>query len=103
MGELLARQEGPAIVAMVGMASPTYREIAALADALAQQAPGELLLCLEQDMAKALGQALALRLPKDARILCIDRVKAEAGSYLDIGAPVEHALPVVVKTLVLGQ
>ena len=103
VGELLARQEGPAIVAMVGMASPTYREIAALADALAQQAPGELLLCLEQDMAKALGQALALRLPKDARILCIDRVKADAGSYLDIGAPVEHALPVVVKTLVLGQ
>ena len=103
VGELLARQEGPAIVAMVGMASPTYREIAALADALAQQAPGELLMCLEQDMAKALGQALALRLPKDARILCIDRVKAEAGSYLDIGAPVEHALPVVVKTLVLGQ
>lgn len=103
VGELLARQEGPAIVAMVGMASPSYREIAALADALAQQAPGELLLCLEQDMAKALGQALALRLPKDARILCIDRVKAEAGSYLDIGAPVEHALPVVVKTLVLGS
>lgn len=103
VGELLARQEGPAIVAMVGMASPTYREIAALADALAQQAPGELLMCLEQDMAKALGQALALRLPKDARILCIDRVKADAGSYLDIGAPVEHALPVVVKTLVLGQ
>ena len=103
VGELLARQEGPAIVAMVGMASPSYREIAALADALAQQAPGELLMCLEQDMAKALGQALALRLPKDARILCIDRVKADAGSYLDIGAPVEHALPVVVKTLVLGQ
>ena len=103
VGELLARQEGPAIVAMVGMASPTYREIAALADALAQQAPGELLMCLEQDMAKALGQALALRLPKDARILCIDRVKADAGSYLDIGAPVEHALPVVVKTLVLGS
>ena len=103
VGELLARQEGPAIVAMVGMASPTYREIAALADALAQQAPGELLMCLEQDMAKALGQALALRLPKDARILCIDRVKADAGSYLDIGAPVEHALPVVGKSLVLGQ
>ena len=103
VGELLARQEGPAIVAMVGMASPTYREIAALADALVQQTPGELLLCLEQDMAKALGQALALRLPKDARILCIDRVKADAGSYLDIGAPVEHALPVVVKTLVLGS
>ena len=103
VGELLARQEGPAILAMEGMPAPAYREVASLADALARQAPGELLLCLQQDMAKALGQALALRLPKDARILCIDRVKAAAGSYLDIGAPVEHALPVVVKTLVLGQ
>ncbi|MBQ6999801.1 MAG: ethanolamine ammonia-lyase reactivating factor EutA [Oscillospiraceae bacterium] len=103
VAELLARQEGPAIVAMEGISSPTYREIGLLADALARQAPGELLVCLEQDMAKALGQALALRLPKTARILCIDRVKVSPGCYLDIGAPVEHALPVVVKTLVLGQ
>ena len=62
-----------------------------------------MLLCLEQDMAKALGQALAVRLPREAEILCLDRVKAGQGSYLDIGAPVGSALPVVVKTLVLGQ
>ena len=103
VAELLAQQEGPSILAMAGIASPTYKEIGSLADALARQAPRELLVCLEQDMAKALGQALALRLPKTARILCIDRVKVSPGSYLDIGAPVEHALPVVVKTLVLGQ
>ena len=52
---------------------------------------------------QALGQALALRLPKEAPILCIDRVQVGEGSYLDIGAPVGTALPVVVKTLVLSK
>ena len=61
------------------------------------------LVCLEQDMAKALGQALALRLGKDAQILCIDRIKPEAHSYLDIGTPLGPTFPVVVKTLVLGR
>ena len=91
------------IYAMAGTPSPSYREITDLAQAVAERARGPVYLCLEQDMAKALGQALALRLPEDTPILCIDRVKAGAGSYLDIGAPVAQALPVVVKTLILGE
>ena len=54
-------------------------------------------------MAKALGQALAVRLGEDARILCIDRVRVQEESFLDIGVPIGPALPVVVKTLVLGR
>ena len=53
-------------------------------------------------MAKALGQAIALLAGKDRQILCIDSVKLTPGSYLDVGAPVGPALPVVVKTLVLS-
>ncbi len=98
--QALARQEGPAVLAMPGLASPSYRQTVALAEEILAQVHGGVLLCLEQDMAKALGQALAARLPADAPILCIDRVKVEEGSYLDIGAPVGSALPVVVKTLV---
>jgi ethanolamine utilization protein EutA len=60
-------------------------------------------VCLEQDMAKALGQALAARLSRDTTILCIDRVRLREGSFLDVGAPVGPALPVVVKTLVLNN
>ena len=53
-------------------------------------------------MAKALGQALALRLGQQAAILCLDRVKVGTGSYLDVAAPVGPAFPVVIKTLVLS-
>ncbi len=100
----LARQEGPAVLAMPGIPAPTYREVAALAEEiLAGAGTRVLLLCLEQDMAKALGQALAVRSDPEMGILCLDRVKIPEGSYLDVGAPVGPALPVVVKTLILSK
>ena len=103
IGRDLAKQEQAAILAMPGKPSPTYREIVTMAEQIIAETEGQILLCLEQDMAKALGQALAVRLPPGTPILCIDRVKVSEGSYLDIGAPIAHALPVVVKTLVLGR
>lgn len=100
----LEKQEGPAVLAMPGLESPGYREVAALADRLAEGLRGyPAMLCLEADMAKALGQALSARLGQAARILCIDRVRVGPGSYLDIGLPVGPALPVIVKTLILNQ
>ena len=99
----LETQEGAVVIAVEGISAPSYRQVEKLAEAIVAQTEGQLLLCLEQDMAKALGQALALRLPKEASILCIDRVRVREGSYLDIGAPIDCAWPVVVKTLVLGR
>lgn len=100
----LARQEGPAVLALRGFASPSYAQVTRLARAIADGAgAGNILICLEQDMAKALGQALAARLGSSAGVLCIDRVKLPEESYLDVGAPVGPALPVVVKTLVLER
>ena len=102
--EQLARLDGVGVLALRGMRSPSYGELAELAERILRSFRGEtLILTLEQDMAKALGQCLALRLGKDAKILCIDRVRLEAESYLDVGAPVGPALPVVVKTLVLNR
>ena len=95
--------EGPVFCAMPGLEAPTYQAISQLADQLAAQLPTPIYLCLDQDMAKALGQALALRLGREAAILCIDRLKVGSGSYLDVAAPVGPAFPVVVKTLVLSQ
>ena len=101
--EQRSHYEGPVFYAMPGLEAPTYQAISQLADQLAAQLPPPIYLCLEQDMAKALGQALALRLGREAAILCLDRVKVGSGSYLDVAAPVGPAFPVVVKTLVLSQ
>lgn len=96
--------DGPGVLAMEGLAAPGYRELTALASEILHDfCGGMLVVAIEQDMAKALGQCLALRLGRNAPILCIDRVKLEAESYLDVGAPVGPALPVVVKTLILSK
>ena len=102
--ELMQRQEGRCILAMPGLSAPGFREVAALARQIAAAVRGgEVLLCVQQDMAKALGQALAAILGQEASILCIDRIRVGEESYLDIGAPVGPAMPVVVKTLVMGK
>ena len=98
-----APRDGPVVLALEGIRSPSYAQVAQLAQQLAAQYELPLLICLEQDMAKALGQALAVRLPPDARILCIDRIRVEEDSYLDIGQPVGGALPVVVKTVIFSK
>ena len=100
----LEKQEGNAVLAMPGIPSPNYRRVKEMAEEIATGwTQGPVLICLEQDMAKALGQALALRLGPSAQILCIDRVRLGPESFLDVGAPIGPALPVVVKTLVLGR
>ena len=96
------QQEGPVFLALPGMGNPSYQQLSALAGELAQL-PQPIYLCLEQDMAKALGQALALRLGTNAAILCIDRIRVRAGDYLDVGEQRGPAFPVVVKTLVLQK
>lgn len=99
--KVLASQDTESVVAMTGF-SGSYRRVKALAEDLAAAFAGRrILLAVEADMAKALGQALALQ--TDGPVLCIDRVRLQEGDYLDVGAPVGPALPVVVKTLVMKQ
>lgn len=100
-------QDGPVALSLSGQASPPYSEIARLAEGIARglepvyRAGHPLVVTLEQDMGKALGQALASYLPQPRRLVCLDGLHTPEGSYLDIAAPVGNgaALPVVVKTL----
>ena len=97
----LASQDTESVVAMEGF-SGSYRQVKTLAEELTAAFAGRrILLAVETDMAKALGQALALKTEKP--VLCIDRVRLQDGDYLDVGAPVGPALPVVVKTLILAH
>jgi len=103
IGERLAlSDEKRVVLALPGYRAPTYSQVRSLAEKLhAALQNREVLVCLESDMAKALGQCLSLM--GHSRCLCIDRVRLEEGSFLDIGAPVGPALPVVIKTLILAQ
>ena len=81
----------------------SYAQIKQLAAALVKKTQGAIYVALQTDAAKALGHALCLLLPQDRPICCIDRVKLTEGDFLDIGAPIGPALPVVIKTLILSR
>ena len=102
--EELQMLDEPGVLAIEGLPESSYAALTALAEKILRHSASSLpVLAIEQDMAKALGQILALRKGRDATILCIDRVRLQEGSYLDVGAPVGPALPVVVKTLILSK
>ncbi len=98
-----ALTESDAVLFLPPMEVPPYSQIRELAKILARGIGSRpAYIAMAADMAKALGQALALELPPHTPCLCIDGVLLEQGSYLDVAAPVGPALPVVIKTLVLG-
>ena len=99
--EALASAEEPLVLVVPSINSMHYAQITALAEKIVAHWPAlPIIVAMELDLAKALGHALALRLPSDRGILCIDRVRLPEGSFLDVGQPVGSALPVVIKTLI---
>lgn len=107
LGALIARRirekdADRVLLAFPGYPGGSYSQIEAFAQKITQGTDGKaVFVCLEADMAKALGQKLSLQLPPQTPCLCIDRVRLTENSFLDIGNPIGPALPVVVKTLVL--
>ena len=99
----LAGQDTLSVLALPRLDAVDYATVKNLASAIAQAMPSPTILAVEQDMAKALGQAIALNRPTGDGILCIDRVRLKNGDYLDVGNPVGPAFPVVVKTLILEK
>ena len=95
----LQKDQPCVVLAFPGYSGATYAQVAALAKKIDEGTKGrEIFVCLEADMAKALGQCLFLG---GRQNLCIDRVKLSPESFLDMGKPVGPAIPVVVKTLIL--
>lgn len=61
-----------------------------------------LVIIVENDMAKALGQSIQAIIGATYPLVCIDSIIVDNGDYVDIGKPVGESivLPVIVKTLV---
>ena len=100
---------GVIVLAMDGEADPSYPRLKTLgaalaraADALPEGAP--LLLVVEQDIAKALGNVIAAELGNARAVVSLDSIHVEQNDYIDLGRPLMDGLvvPVVVKTLIFG-
>ena len=65
---------------------------------------GPIIIIVETDMAKVLGQTLQMSIGRNRPMICIDSVSVENGDYIDIGMPLAsgRVLPVVIKTLALN-
>lgn len=98
------------ILAMPGKRDPGYTEMKRAAAAICQimdrvQPPGEpILLVIESDIAKAMGQMIRQQPDLKRQVVAIDSIHVEDGEYVDMGKPMMNGMviPVVVKTLIFG-
>ena len=67
--------------------------------------PYQLIIVLENDIAKVLGNAINVLLERKKDFICIDGIYANDGDYIDIGEPVAmgRVVPVVTKTLIFNS
>lgn len=101
----------PVAILLKGNRYASFSSIQKLADAmisateLIQKKGLPLIVMLESDIGKALGNAMHIKLQGKADVICIDGIKAQNGDYVDLGEPVGggHVLPVVIKTLIFNS
>ena len=98
------------ILAMPGKRHPGYMDMKRAAASIRQimdrvQPPGEpILLVIESDIAKAMGQMIRQQPDLKRQVVAIDSIHVEDGEYVDMGKPMMNGMviPVVVKTLIFG-
>lgn len=98
-------------VAIRGVKNPSFKEVSRISKELLkgmedfQKTAYPLLIVVENDMAKALGQTLYNHLGYKKDVICIDSIGVDNGDYIDIGKPLANGrvVPVVIKTLIFNS
>lgn len=98
----------PIALALQGPNALTFQNIQILALGIISGMKGyltqtnTLILILEKDCGKILGQSITALYPKPIELICIDQLSVGNSDYIDIGKPLMggRVVPVVIKTLV---
>lgn len=98
-------------LALSGEGWSSFQKIQELAESICEggkavlESGFPLIVVLEQDIGKVLGNALNYRLENRKEVICLDSIAAKSGDYIDIGVPVANGrvIPVVIKTLIMNS
>lgn len=101
----------PVAISLTGNFHTSYIEIQKLAQAIINGAyeiiksENSLVLVVENDIGKVLGNALNMLLKRKKDVICIDGIRAQDGDYIDIGKPMANGrvVPVIIKTLIFNS
>lgn len=98
-------------IALVGECYKSFVDIQRLANAIVTGAkeiidgPHPLIIIIESDVAKVLGNSINLLLNRSKDVICLDSIHTNNGDYIDIGEPLAqgNVVPVVTKTLIFNS
>jgi ethanolamine utilization protein EutA len=93
---------GPENLGFSGVVTLAKGIIRGLEEVVCRDCP--LVVVIEKDLAKVMGQSLRSLLGFKKDVICIDSIKVENGDYIDIGRELAdgNVVPVIVKTLVFN-
>ena len=98
-------------ISFTGRGRTSFAEVQKLAEAIIEGAKEAiesqfpLVIVVENDIGKVLGNALKVKLNHEKDVICIDGIRTLSGDYVDIGEPLAggHVVPVVIKTLIFNS
>lgn len=93
----------PTAIAFKGPKCASYLQIKSMAMGIVEALKNSneiIIVIVENDFAKALGQSIQNALSNSKKVICIDNIKVQNGDYIDIGKSIAGVVPVVVKTLI---
>ncbi len=98
-------------ISISGNYHTSFLEVQKLAMAIIQgakeiiESENTLIVIVENDIGKVLGNALKVLLENRRDVICIDGIFAQLGDYIDIGEPIANGrvVPVITKTLIFNS
>ncbi|OAA84932.1 ethanolamine ammonia-lyase reactivating factor EutA [Clostridium ljungdahlii] len=94
-------------ISFKGPISPSYSQIQVIAGGIIKCFEAikyyPIIIVVENDFAKALGQTIKTKCNFSRKVICIDGISTDNGDYIDIGKPVGGIIPVAVKTLIFSN